>query len=131
MTNPWFPERDTKPAEKLTAELERFSFGIAVSPIAKVESVSGEDEYVATSVTLGDIKIEHSQHPATREQRVIVSGDGVPDNIVGVNFMFDTHASLLMAWIHGHAGPMPVPGHITDELTEVIKSLNDKFEAQS
>ncbi len=111
--------------------MARFSFGVATSPIALVESSHGPDGYVLTSVILGDINVTHAQHPESREQRVMASGPGVPVEISGVNFVFDTKASLLMAWIPGNAGPIPVPGHITDELTDVVKGVNDKFEAQS
>lgn len=115
----------------LARELERFSFGIAVSPLAEVTPLEGPDGYVKTIAKLGGISIEHAQHPEAMEQRVIATGKAVPETVAGYHFIFDTRASLLMAWLEGNAGPIPVPPHVTSDLSDTIKTLNDNFEQQT
>jgi len=117
--------------ESLAGELERFSFGVAVSSIAEVIPIEGPDAFVKTVVSLGGISLIHSQHPRSMQQNMSVSGEAVPPRIVDVPFIFDTRSRLLMAWFEGNAGPMPVPEDITTELSSSIKTLNDSFEQQS
>ncbi len=111
--------------KRLAAELERFSFGAAVSPIAEVTAVEGPDKFVRTVVRLGGISLDHAQHPETKQQNVILLGEGVPEAIEGRHYVFDTTALILMPGF----GP---PAH-AKEVTEVantIQSLNDTFEAE-
>lgn len=112
------------PAEdRLAAELERFSFGAAVSPLAEVNPLEGPDNFVRTVVTLGGISIDHAQHPQTRRQDITVTGEKVPERIAGIPFIFDATARALMPGF----GP-PAPPEITIELADTIQLLNDDFE---
>jgi hypothetical protein len=110
--------------ERLAAELERFSFGAAVSPIAEVTPLEGPDNFVKTVVRLGGISLNHAQHPETRQQNVIVTGEGVPERIANLLFVFDTTAQALLP---GY-GP-PASEEIVTELANTIQTLNDTYEA--
>jgi hypothetical protein len=115
------------PAEvKLKAELERFSFGAAVSPIAEVDPMEGPDKFVRTIVRLGGISLDHAQHPATGQQNITVTGEKVPPRISGIMFVFDAKALVLMPGF----GP-PAPQEITTVLADTVQTLNDDFENNS
>ena len=112
--------------ERLASELERFSFGAAVSPIAEVNPVEGPDRFVRTVVKIGGISLDHAQHPSTGQQNITVTGENVPARISGIMFVFDAKALILMPGF----GP-PAPQEITTELADTVQTLNDDFEAQS
>ncbi len=112
--------------EKLAAELERFSFGVAVSPLAEVTPIEGPDEFVRTVVSLGGISIDHAQDPMTPQQNITVTGEGLAKNIAGVPFVFDSAALMLMRGF----GP-PTSAEITAALANAIETLNNDFEAQA
>lgn len=115
------------PAEKrLATELERFSFGAAVSPIAEVNPIEGPDKFVRTILSLGGTSLDHAQHPATGQQNITVTGEKVPDRISGIMFIFDATALVLMPGF----GP-PAPQEITSELADTVQSINDQFNSQS
>lgn len=116
------------PETQLATELERFSFGLAVSEYANVEPINGPDACVATLVRFGGFMISHAHHPTTGDQRVMVRGDSVPEIVNELAFMFDTHARLVMSWVPGHAGPMLVTGRVATDLSQTIKTVNDDFE---
>lgn len=112
--------------ERLASELERFSFGAAVSPIAEINPIEGPDKFVRTIVSLGGISLDHAQHPATGQQNITVTGDRVPARISGIMFIFDAKALALMPGF----GP-PAPQEITAELADTVQTLNDDFENHS
>ncbi len=116
--------RPGEPEARLEAELERFSFGAAVSPLAEVTPFDGPDNFVRTVVTLGGISIDHAQHPATGQQNITASGPDVPDRIAHVHFIYDSGGHFLMAGF----GPPAAP-EITTELADTVKAFNDNFDA--
>jgi hypothetical protein len=114
-----------RPAEeKLVEELKRFSFGVAVSPLAEVTPIEGPDEFVRTKVSLGGISIDHAQHPETPQHNITATGEKVAKNIAGVHFIFDSANLILMPGFG-----LPAPEEITAELANTIGSLNNDFEA--
>lgn len=111
---------------RLTTELERFSFGVAVSPLAEVTPLEGPDNFVRTVVTLGGISLDHAQHPETRQQNITLAGEEISERIAGLPFIFDTGGQFLMMG----AGP-PLPQEIVSDVADGVQKLNDTFEAQS
>ncbi len=115
------------PAEdRLAAELERFSFGVAASPLAEVDPIEGPDKFVRTIVNLGGTCIDHAQHPETKQQNITVTGLGISKVIADKKFVFDTEGKMLMPGF----GP-PASPEVTEELASAIRSVNTDFEALS
>jgi hypothetical protein len=112
--------------ERLAAEIKRFSFGIAVSPLAEVTPIEGPDEFVRTVVCLGGICIDHAQDALTPQHNITVTGEQVAEIINGKHFIFDGEGMLLMPGF----GP-PAPVEITNELANTIETLNSEFETQT
>ena len=115
-----------EPEARLTSELERFSFGIAVSTFAEVTPVEGPDSFVKTVAHLGGVGIDHAQHPETKQQNIVVSGKDVSPQIDNVPFIFDTYGQFLMAGF----GP-PLPGEVVSEVADAVQKLNDNFDEQA
>ncbi len=112
-------------AKRLAGELERFSFGVAVSSFAEVDPLAGPDKFVKTIVSLGGVCIDHAQHPQTGQQNITLSGENVPEGVAGVHYVFDASALILMPGF----GP-PAHDEVVTEVADTVQLLNDNFDAE-